>query len=545
MMHICPLLSITRVAATIALVVALTVSPATAQIELSCVSGDCVNGAGIAESTDANSRYDGAWRSGLPHGTGQSWTANTMYEGEFRNGVPHGTGTLSQSHGSSSWTGEFVSGRPSGRGTYRMEGRVKAEDTAETWSAEEHVVNDNMHQVNASPPSDPAILTAALEMYGKIYEHAVDDVQDLDGALETIARLERLMDRLTVHERSWLNIDLAPFRMIISMRAGEDGRYLTAAQLAEKAAPHLYGDERLQAEYYWGMSVASHGYSISISAQNEGDLAGMHQARLLMEKSLTILNRVNHEDVRPARDGVTYDLAHAVGVHGHLLGRNAVNDEDQAGLKEAVALMEESLTIIEGLAHEDAERLRADINHDIARFTASLGHFRAQEANAARDQEAMHDATRLFEESLSILDRVNHDDDVESTRSQVTFELARAIAFRGLITGEDAGSRMDLAGLQEAVGFLRDALEVLDGVDHEYVSSFRENIQYEVARVLALHGHVRAQVAKESRDLRELREAVAEMKEALTILDGIGNEAMEPTRAEIRHHINQYESLLR
>ena len=71
----------------------------TTDVQAGCISGDCFSGRGTLGYIDG-SRYEGAFRNGLPHGRGTFYYPNgEKYTGAFEKGVPHGKGALYKRNG--------------------------------------------------------------------------------------------------------------------------------------------------------------------------------------------------------------------------------------------------------------------------------------------------------------------------------------------------------------------------------------------------------------------------------------------------------------
>lgn len=87
-------------------------------VSLTCVSGDCQNGRGVARGSD-DRLITGSFRDGWLYGQARiEFTDGTVYEGEMRKGQVTGYGILRNPDGSV-YRGEFVQGRRNGQGTLR------------------------------------------------------------------------------------------------------------------------------------------------------------------------------------------------------------------------------------------------------------------------------------------------------------------------------------------------------------------------------------------------------------------------------------------
>lgn len=81
-----------------------------------CITGNCLDGYGIAINSKSNEKYEGLWKLGKRNGSGKEFSKDgkLKYEGEFLNGYYHGKGTLFFKYGEK-YVGQFYKGKMHGQ----------------------------------------------------------------------------------------------------------------------------------------------------------------------------------------------------------------------------------------------------------------------------------------------------------------------------------------------------------------------------------------------------------------------------------------------
>ncbi len=83
-------------------------------IKSECMSGDCINGKGVAQFGETNLHYDGDFKNGRMDGNGTLTNQGWSYTGQWEKGLMHGQGILTYEDGKTD-EGSFLMGRYTGK----------------------------------------------------------------------------------------------------------------------------------------------------------------------------------------------------------------------------------------------------------------------------------------------------------------------------------------------------------------------------------------------------------------------------------------------